>query len=116
MRRGHQRVVSGRHTRSAGPLQVSRSSGEVVLGFGAASRKMVHPLKPAQTAPAVDCGHMTTALVSGRSFSYCPRHQPRMSDMTQILNAIEAGDDKAWDQLLPLVYEELRNFPGYMRS
>ena len=31
-----------------------------------------------------------------------------MSDVTQILNAIEQGDSKAADELLPLVYEELR--------
>ena len=31
-----------------------------------------------------------------------------MSDVTQILNAIEKGDSKAADELLPLVYEELR--------
>jgi RNA polymerase sigma factor (TIGR02999 family) len=31
-----------------------------------------------------------------------------MSDVTQILNAIDAGDPKAADQLLPLVYDELR--------
>jgi RNA polymerase sigma factor (TIGR02999 family) len=31
-----------------------------------------------------------------------------MSDVTRILNAIEQGDEKAADKLLPLVYEELR--------
>ncbi|MCF7975206.1 MAG: sigma-70 family RNA polymerase sigma factor [Phycisphaerae bacterium] len=31
-----------------------------------------------------------------------------MSDITRILNAIEGGDAKATDELLPLVYEELR--------
>ncbi len=31
-----------------------------------------------------------------------------MTDVTQILNAIEQGDAKAADELLPLVYEELR--------
>ncbi len=31
-----------------------------------------------------------------------------MTDVTQILNAIEGGDSKAADELLPLVYEELR--------
>src|SRR3954453_10946135 len=31
-----------------------------------------------------------------------------MSDVTQILNAIEQGDAQAAEQLLPLVYEELR--------
>ncbi len=32
----------------------------------------------------------------------------RMTDVTQILNAIQQGDPSASDQLLPLVYEELR--------
>ena len=32
----------------------------------------------------------------------------RVSNVTQILNAIETGDAKAADELLPLVYEELR--------
>jgi len=31
-----------------------------------------------------------------------------MTDVTRILNAIEQGDTKAADELLPLVYEELR--------
>ncbi len=31
-----------------------------------------------------------------------------MSEITQILNAIDAGDSKAAEQLLPLVYDELR--------
>ncbi|MHC4118968.1 MAG: ECF-type sigma factor [Planctomycetota bacterium] len=31
-----------------------------------------------------------------------------MTDVTQILNRIEAGDERAADKLLPLVYEELR--------
>src|SRR5204863_2471748 len=31
-----------------------------------------------------------------------------MSDVTHILSAIEQGDPKATEQLLPLVYEELR--------
>jgi RNA polymerase sigma factor (TIGR02999 family) len=31
-----------------------------------------------------------------------------MNDVTRILNAIEQGDERAADKLLPLVYEELR--------
>jgi hypothetical protein len=30
-----------------------------------------------------------------------------MTDVTRILNAIEQGDERATDELLPLVYEEL---------
>src|SRR5438046_2396323 len=33
---------------------------------------------------------------------------PLMSDVTQILSAIEQGDPHAAEQLLPLVYDELR--------
>jgi RNA polymerase sigma factor (TIGR02999 family) len=36
-----------------------------------------------------------------------------MSDVTQLLNAIDAGDSKAADQLLPLVYEELRKLAAH---
>jgi RNA polymerase sigma factor (TIGR02999 family) len=36
------------------------------------------------------------------------RWEVGMSDVTRILNAIERGDARATDELLPLVYEELR--------
>ena len=39
-----------------------------------------------------------------------------MSDVTQILNAIEQGDPKAADKLLPLVYEELRHLAAKKMS
>lgn len=39
-----------------------------------------------------------------------------MSDVTRILNAIEQGDAKAADKLLPLVYEELRRLAGLKMS
>ena len=35
-----------------------------------------------------------------------------MSDITQLLSAIDAGDPQAADQLLPLVYQELRKLAG----
>ena len=36
-----------------------------------------------------------------------------MSDVTRILDAIQQGDPKAADQLLPLVYEELRKLAAH---
>lgn len=39
-----------------------------------------------------------------------------MSDVTQILNAIEQGDARAADKLLPLVYEELRRLAAHKMS
>ena len=36
-----------------------------------------------------------------------------MSDVTRILNALEEGDTSAADQLLPLVYEELRRLAAH---
>src|SRR5262245_40539420 len=37
-----------------------------------------------------------------------PSRQEPMNDVTRILSAIEHGDSKTAEQLLPLVYEELR--------
>jgi RNA polymerase sigma factor (TIGR02999 family) len=45
-------------------------------------------------------GHALTVVVLAWKVS--------MSDVTRILNAIEQGDARATDKLLPLVYEELR--------
>jgi len=42
------------------------------------------------------------------AFRESPPKLPGMSDVTQLLDAMDAGDPKAADQLLPLVYEELR--------
>jgi RNA polymerase sigma factor (TIGR02999 family) len=39
-----------------------------------------------------------------------------MSDVTQILNAIEQGDSRATEKLLPLVYEELRRLAAQKMS
>ena len=39
-----------------------------------------------------------------------------MSDVTRILTAIEQGDAKAADKLLPLVYEELRRLAAQKMS
>ncbi|UCF14757.1 MAG: sigma-70 family RNA polymerase sigma factor [Phycisphaerales bacterium] len=39
-----------------------------------------------------------------------------MSDVTRVLNAIERGDAKAADELLPLVYEELRRLAAAKMS
>ena len=36
-----------------------------------------------------------------------------MNDVTRILNAIDEGDAKAAEQLLPLVYDELRKLAGF---
>ena len=38
-----------------------------------------------------------------------------MGDVTKILSAIEQGDPSAAEQLLPLVYEELRKLGGTLR-
>jgi hypothetical protein len=47
-----------------------------------------------------------------------PNWAPRniMTDVTQIVNAIEQQDGKAADQLLPLVYEELRRLAAQKMS
>src|SRR5262245_45606784 len=55
------------------------------------------------------------ALVAARELLYTPANRSRspnaerpMSEVTRILSAIERGDPHAADELLPLVYDELR--------
>jgi hypothetical protein len=38
---------------------------------------------------------------------------PMLGDVTQLLSAIESGDLSAADQLLPLVYQELRQLAAH---
>ena len=47
--------------------------------------------------PSADCDWQPRAVCS-----------PFVSDVTEILSAIESGDPSAAEQLLPLVYDELR--------
>src|SRR5260370_759732 len=55
---------------------------------------------------------LTSAATSSWSLSSCPGgflcYAGRVSDVTRILEAAQQGDPTAADQLLPLVYEELR--------
>jgi hypothetical protein len=39
-----------------------------------------------------------------------------MPEITRILQSLERGDTKAADQLLPLVYDELRKLAAYKMS
>lgn len=41
-------------------------------------------------------------------FAFCPRYSGFMPKVTRILSLIEQGDPSAAEQLLPLVYDELR--------
>src|SRR5438552_563918 len=47
-------------------------------------------------------------LDSSRALKLC-----RVSDVTQILERVEHGDGKAAEELLPLVYEELRKLAAH---
>src|SRR5437016_6400111 len=49
----------------------------------------------------------------GRSPGWSSFGVKPMSDVTQILSAIEQGDPRAADQLLPLVYGELRKLAAH---
>ena len=53
--------------------------------------------------------HFRVLMVCGLLAVY----DPAMSDVTQILGQIEAGDPNAAEQLLPLVYDELRRLAAH---
>src|SRR5262249_60587570 len=57
---------------------------------------------------AVESGQRRPEVARGRGASGWPRIPTRMNEITRILSAIERGDGPAAEQLLPLVYDELR--------
>ena len=66
--------------------------------------------RPSGLAPTFSLWEEPTASLSRYNRGPAPLFRKRMpmTDVTQILNAIERGDPSAAEQLLPLVYEELR--------
>jgi RNA polymerase sigma factor (TIGR02999 family) len=79
--------VAGTKTRRARRYPLSRPVGEAILRY----LKEVRP----------------RSLHRNLFLTVYPPFRP-MTDVTRILSAIEEGDPQAADQLLPLVYEELR--------
>jgi RNA polymerase sigma factor (TIGR02999 family) len=83
---------------------VTRAVVYVLTGLTAFSDiHMLHASQaPSITPPAIFCCHPAE-----------PDTTSHVSDVTRILSAIETGDPHAADQLLPLVYEELRKLAAH---
>jgi hypothetical protein len=97
--------------------------------FSKLARKWVNPLadyrrpSPPQSAGAF-AGCESTKPVRGASgekhgYAKCPSppdgsNLSCMSDVTQIIDAIGRGDEHASEQLLPMIYQELRRLAGNM--
>src|SRR5438477_2271784 len=59
-------------------------------------------------APRIRWQRDQEAAMLGKERPFFAGAEPPMSDVTKILSAIEQGDPHAAEQLLPLVYDELR--------
>src|SRR5262249_14451925 len=78
------------------------------VGAGAGSKRPLHPTIPfARVPPTAEKPRMTRA---GWSCPPAPTPNPPavMPESTRLLDAAAAGDSAAAEQLLPLVYDELR--------
>jgi hypothetical protein len=53
---------------------------------------------------------------AAHSFSGSSEEVPPMTEVTRILSAIEEGDTHAAEELLPLVYDELRKLAAQFTS
>src|SRR5436305_9741811 len=79
----------------------------------AGCRSVVQQSTPAD-GPLPDAARGRWPLAIGRARGYTAANSPiawkvsPMSEVTRILSAVEQGDPSAAEQLLPLVYEELR--------
>ena len=60
------------------------------------------------------CSRRGSILQSVSAAPGAPAQSARMSDVTRILSQIESGDPSAAEQLLPLVYAELRRLAAAM--
>jgi RNA polymerase sigma factor (TIGR02999 family) len=66
----------------------------------------VHGAKKVRGGLAAESRHSIFSFVPGCDMP------PRMSDVTRILDRVQEGDPQAAEELLPLVYEELRKLAG----
>src|SRR5260370_13581894 len=80
---------------------------------GAAKDLVAHPVRRARRSMIPN-----TALGFSRAISWGLSNLsvPPMSEVTRILSAIEQGDAHAAEQLLPLVYDELRKLAAQKLS
>lgn len=77
-----------------------------------------HPIDlPAFCGKVEDAAAVNNSLGSGPGCAMLSRRQPApikaVSDTVAILNAVEGGDAKAADELLKLVYDELRRLAAF---
>jgi RNA polymerase sigma factor (TIGR02999 family) len=62
----------------------------------------------------VDClNSFNQSFLFGNRLSRVVAYPRRVSDLTRILDAIQRGDSKPADELLPLVYDELRKLAAH---
>src|SRR5207248_2330700 len=103
---GAARVPEGdrAHYRGAGRHSSPDSQGD------GARRITPYSHRPTPDGILIDCFFQATRAcwLTRQGAKGGPRGATPMSDLTRILSAIEQGDPHAADQLLPLVYGELR--------
>src|SRR5215831_11939487 len=89
--------------KALGPVNASSQA------IPASARWRIRPRAAAALIPDRVTSHRVSALGHGTgTVRGRPTASPSMTDVTRILSAIEQGDAHAAEQLLPLVYEELR--------
>jgi hypothetical protein len=90
------------HAAFAEPMQDATGTKKKIL-INSLNRRVSHEILSLRQPPAV---------IMGRH----PMPEGPMSEVTRILSAIEQGDPSAAEQLLPLVYDELRRLATAKRA
>ena len=100
--------ASGKAKGAAKSPPAARPEGPF-LRFGRCSLRSLHGRRapPAQVVVPTGGGGFGGRVYSGEFLSRL-EPEPPVSEVTRVLSAIEQGDPRAAEQLLPLVYEELR--------
>lgn len=122
-------VAGGRRSTACGLSDIRREFDFAVRTWAAKCRlKTFNPLfksrspcradafkKSAPPHAVLAASHSNDAFVGGEPISAKPdgSRSASVSEVTQLLNAIEAGDTVASEKLLPLVYDELRKLAAH---
>jgi RNA polymerase sigma factor (TIGR02999 family) len=89
------------------PLGACRRSNSACLARNESGRTTFQEVRPLKNLGGSGWGSGPAGMIESPAGGFS-RETATMCDVTQILGKIEAGDPSAAEQLLPLVYEELR--------
>ena len=90
------------------------TAASLLVGCFLGGQLRFHPILFGRTL--LHCPYFPREGQERRILSLCPATEPPMTEVTAVLSASEDGDPCDAEQLLPLVYDELRQLAPNVRA